>query len=275
MTLFVAAILFILGAAVGSFLSVVVYRSHKHMKGVLLGRSICPHCKKKLKRRQLIPIISFLMLRGKCGYCGKSMGIHYLLLELITGLAFVVVFLTWNFLQVIPSTVDPTVFAYSMDWTMFEVFIFWLIEFTLLIGILFADLMYKEIPDRFSLPAIGVGIAGGLIFGTPAPLSMLIGAVGIFLFFLIQFLISKGTWIGGGDLRMGVLLGVLLGWEKGLFALVIAYVIGAIFGVALLLTKKVKRNTAIAFAPFLIIGMIIMIFYGDVILDWYLNSFLG
>ncbi|MBD3360759.1 hypothetical protein GF366_03080, partial [Candidatus Peregrinibacteria bacterium] len=234
MTTFFAVLSFILGAFIGSFLSVIIYRVHEKKKGILLSRSICPECGKKLKFRHLIPIFSWIFLQGKCAYCGKKISSHYLMLELITGLLFLASFLTWNFLEAVPSIVDPTVIHYSVNWKIFEIFIFYLIELTLLIGIFFYDLLYREIPDRLSIPAIAVAIAGGLIFGIVSPLNMLIGGGGIFLFFLLQFLLSGGKWIGGGDLRLGALTGILLGWKLGLIALIIAYVLGAIISLILL-----------------------------------------
>ncbi|MDA1061040.1 MAG: prepilin peptidase, partial [bacterium] len=107
-----------------------------------------------------------------------------------------------------------------------------------------------------------------------SPLTMLIGGLAVFVFFFLQFLISKGAWIGGGDLRMGALIGVLLGWEKGLLAVIISYFIGAILSIYLLATKKVGRKSTIPFGPFLVIGTLISIFYGQEILDWYLTTLL-
>jgi leader peptidase (prepilin peptidase) / N-methyltransferase len=271
MTLLVSMLIFILGTAIGSFLSVVIYRVHSKKKGIMTGRSVCPHCNKKLKAHHLVPIFSWLFLRGKCGFCGKKISAHYLSLELITGLTLLAAFLYWNFLIAVPSTVAPEFFTYIIDWQIFERFTFYIIEFILLIAIFFYDLQYQEIPDRFSLPAIGVAIAGGLVFGVPSAISMLIGAIILFLFFFIQFVVSKGRWIGGGDLRMGVLMGVLLGWQMGLFALMIAYLFGAFISIFMLMTARVTRKTAIAFGPFLIIGTLIMMFFGDPILNAYLT----
>ena len=271
MTLFAAALSFILGSAIGSFISVLLYRIKTKEKGMLLGRSICPHCKKKLKIRHLIPILSWILLKGKCGYCSKKISSHYLVLELITGLLFLVAFINWNFIEAIPSSVDPSLFNYTIDWEILKIFIFYIIEFTFLIAIFFYDLMYQEIPDRLSLPAVALAITGGLIFGIPTPINMLIGGVGIFAFFAIQFILSKGKWIGGGDIRLGALMGVLLGWESGLLALILAYFTGALIGSILLLKKQVTGKSAIPFGPFLIIGTLISLFYGTEIISWYLN----
>jgi prepilin signal peptidase PulO-like enzyme (type II secretory pathway) len=272
MNLLVAILVFILGAAIGSFMSVIIHRVQHKKKGILFSRSICPACKKKLKWHHLVPVFSWLFLRGKCGYCREKISGHYLALELFSGLLFLIVFLKWNFLQVTPLSHDPSLLSYSINWQIFEIFLFYIIEFSLFVGIFFYDLLYKIIPDRFSLPAIGVAIAGGLVFGTPEPMSMLIGAAAIFLFFFLQFLISKGAWIGGGDFRLAVLMGVLLGWEKAILALVLAYFIGSIIGIYLLISKKAKGKTQIPFGPFLLLGTIIAIFYGNQIIFLYLST---
>ncbi|MFA7685456.1 MAG: prepilin peptidase [Candidatus Gracilibacteria bacterium] len=271
MPIIVAAIIFIFGTAIGSFLSVVVYRLKTKKKGIMFSRSICPTCKKKLKWNHLFPIFSWLFLKGKCGYCGAKISSHYLTLELVTGLTFLATFLSFNFLTATPFASAPDLFLYSMDWQIFGLFIFYIIEFSLLIGVFFYDYMYQEIPDSLSIPAIIIALAKGLILSDPTFLSMIIGGTGIFTFFFLQILVSKGKWMGGGDLRMGVLMGLLLGWEKALIALVIAYILGSIVGLILILSGKANRKSAIAFGPFLIIGTTIMIFFGDLILISYLS----
>lgn len=271
MTLFTAIIIFILGSAIGSFISVVIHRIKTKQKGILFSRSACPACKKKIKWQHLIPVFSWIYLGGKCAYCGKKISSHYLLLELITGLLFVTTFLKLNFITGTPSLINPTIISYQIDWKIFQEFFFYAVEFAFLVSIFFYDLLYKEIPDKLSLPAIAIAIIGGLIIGTPSGLSMLIGAGILFTFFSLQFFLSKGAWIGGGDLRMGILMGVLLGWEKGLLALMLAYILGGIFSLALLISKKVTRKTAIPFGPFLVIGTITALFFGESIINWYLN----
>lgn len=271
MTIIFAVLIFIFGTAIGSFLSVIIHRSYKNIKGIFISRSICPFCKKKLKWTHLFPILSYLFLGGKCAYCRKKISPHYLLLELTTGIVFLTIFLNWNFLTIVPQSANPIFFDYGIDWIMFEKFLFFIIEFSFFIGIFFYDLLYKLIPDFLSIPAILIAIGNGLLTGFPSPLNMLIGALAIGLFFALQFLLSKGKWIGGGDIRLGILIGAVLGWEKALIALVTAYVIGAIFSIILLIKGKANRKTAIAFGPFLIIGVTTAIFYGDIILNFYLS----
>ena len=270
MNLLIALLIAILGLTIGSFLSVVIYRLKSKTKGILLGKSICPHCKKELKWRHLVPVFSWLFLRGRCAYCQKPISAHYLATELLTAITFLAIFLNWNFLETVPSIVDPNFLNYGISWPIFEIFIFYLIEASFLIVIFFYDLLHKEIPDILSLPAIVLAIAGGLFLNLVQPLAMLIGGLSIGLFFALQFILSRGAWIGGGDIRLGILMGILLGWEKGVLALIIAYVVGAIFSLILIAQKKATRKTVIPFGPFLIAGTFIALFFGEKILAWYL-----
>ena len=139
MTLLVVALVFIFGTAIGSFLSVVIHRLKTNRKGIIFSRSICPACKKQLKWRHLVPIFSWLFLRGKCGYCGAKISSHYLTLEIVTGLMFLATFLNFNFLEVTQLVNTSNLLDYSINWQTFELFLFYVIEFGLLIGIFFYD----------------------------------------------------------------------------------------------------------------------------------------
>lgn len=269
MTISFTILAFLLGTIIGSFLSVLIFRVKKGKKGILTGRSVCPYCKNQLKLRYMVPLFSWLFLRGKCGYCGKRISSHYFLLELMTGLLFAIAFLKWDFLIITPSTITPQIANLSIDWNIFSIFIFQIIMFTFFSLIFFYDLLYKEIPDRFSLTAAAIALAGGFSLETHELSSMLIGAAIIAGFFLIQFLASKGRWIGGGDIRIGLIMGFYLGFEHGILALILAYAVGSLVSITLLLQRRVKGKTEIAFGPFLIIGTLIAVFYGEQILNWY------
>jgi prepilin signal peptidase PulO-like enzyme (type II secretory pathway) len=119
-----------------------------------------------------------------------------------------------------------------------------------------------------------VAIILNLWIGAVPASSLFIGAVVIGGFFYLQFVISSGAWVGGGDIRMGALMGLMLGLTQGLVALFIAYLLGAVVGVMLILVKRVKRKTPIAFGTFLAIGTAIILFFGGVPLQWYLSLYL-
>lgn len=264
MTPFTLIVSFVFGTIIGSFLSVVIYRDHKKMKMNMRSRSICPHCKEKIHPKYLIPIVSYMLIGGKCAYCKKKISPHYFFIEVVSGLTMAITFATWTFIQVKPEL--------NFMLIPFLNFAFYATIFSFLIAIFFYDLSYKLIPDKFSLPAIAIATIGGLLLKTVTPLSMLAGGVGIFLFFAVQFYASKGRWVGGGDLRLGALIGVLLGWKLGLVALLMAYLIGSIVSLPLLLLKKVGRKTQIPFGPFLISGVFIAIFLGDKLVNWYMST---
>ncbi len=274
MTTILAILITILGAALGSFLSVIIYRTKHKKKGIIFSRSFCPACKKKIKWKHLIPVFSWLGLRGKCAYCGNKIAPHYFLLELTAALVFLITFFQFNFLEISSSSIDPSILSYTINGVLLEKFIFYIIELSILLAIFFYDALYLEIPDRFSLTAIAIGLAGGIVIGEPSLINMIIGGLGIGAFFLLQFLISNGTWIGGGDIRLGALIGVLLGWELGILAIILSYFVGAIYSVYLLATTKAGRKTQIAFGPFLVIGTMLTLWYGPAILDYYLSTLL-
>lgn len=249
----------VLGASVGSFLSVVIARTRKNQKGIWLGRSICPSCKKQLKWYYLFPVFSYLFLRGKCGFCGKKISAHYLGLEVLTSIFFVLAYMKAIF-------IDP---AFTLNYVLLESFIFYIVLFTFLSLIFFYDLLYKEIPDRFSIPAIIVAVLMSLFTGVPTLLSIGIGLLIIVVFFGGQILLSRGAWLGGGDLRLGALMAVLLGWKALILALMLSYIIGAVISLILIGVKKANRKTMIPFGPFLIMGMIVAMFWGDLIITKY------
>jgi prepilin signal peptidase PulO-like enzyme (type II secretory pathway) len=127
------------------------------------------------------------------------------------------------------------------------------------------------LPDKFTIPAMIVALLLNLLFAFVSPLLMLSGALILGGFFWIQYVLSKGTWVGGGDIRLGVLMGFMLGLWQGLVALFLAYVIGAIVAVILLITGKADRKTQLPFGVFLTLGTVIMLLSGEVILDWYIG----
>ncbi len=257
----VGILIALLGAITGSFLGVVIARTRKKQKGIWFGRSICPHCKKNLKWYHLFPIFSYLALRGKCGFCGKRISAHYLGLEILTAGLFTLAYASSTFISS----------NFTFDYSKLESFIFLTVIFTFIALIFFYDLLYKEIPDRFSLPAIVVAFIFAIISGEPTLSQIGINFIIIAIFFGGQIVISRGAWLGGGDLRLGALMGVMLDVKNMVLALILSYVIGAILSLILIATKKANRKTAIPFGPFLIIGLMIAMFFGDTIIAHYLQ----
>ena len=236
---------FVLGLFIGSFLNCLAYRLHEKEKFVT-GRSFCPKCKHTLNWWDLVPVFSFLFLKGKCRYCQEKISIQYPLAELLTGLMFFLVF------------------------TYYSINLFWLVITGILILIFIYDLNYFLIPDS----ALIIGVILSLLYLIVSPISIMgyiWSALGASGFFLTIWLISKGKWIGFGDVKLAVLIGLLVGWPNILIALFSAFLIGAIMGIALIIARKKNLKSEVPFGPFLIIGIYIALFFGDKIVNWYLG----
>ena len=267
-----AILIFLIGICVGSFINVLVLRTHKECK-FLRGRSKCQKCQQVIAWYDLIPIVSFLVLRKRCRKCKEPISWQYLAVELATGLAFVLVYLTNidALTGVFPTTdtLAPLHQGFGGQAGVIPMLIFTFF----LIVIFVYDLKYQLILDRFSVPAMVVALVLNLLLGVSL-WSMLIGAVVVGGFFLIQWLLSKGTWIGDGDIRLGILMGLILGWKFALVALFLAYVIGALVGVIMILTKKAKMKTQIPFGTFLAAATYVTMLFGSEMLSWYLGLFI-
>jgi prepilin signal peptidase PulO-like enzyme (type II secretory pathway) len=199
-----------------------------------------------------VPVFSFLFSGFKCQHCRKPISFIYPALELTMGLSFLMT-TYWTGIESL----------WKLAFYLFLTFIF--------VAISFYDILYQEIPDSLSLPTIVVaGLAG--VFGHLYTLSSL--AIGFAIpvaFFGALFFGSRGRWLGGGDIRIGAIMGLVLGFPKVLVALFLAYCIGSLFSVVGLITKRIKLKSAIPFGPFLFLGTYIAMVWGDKILNWYLK----
>jgi prepilin signal peptidase PulO-like enzyme (type II secretory pathway) len=250
-------ILFILGLFFGSFLNAWVWRT-KVSLSVARGRSMCTACKKQLVWYDNIPLFSFLFLRGKCRKCEKNISMQYPVVEFVTGGLFL--FVAWYY---------QVSFA-SMSFVSLEFFRDIGIIF-FLIAIFIYDLLYKEIWDRWTIFPAAVLFILAIMFGWHSWHSMLIGiAIGAG-FFLLQYIVSRGKWIGGGDIRLGVFMGVILGWPQILLALMLAYISGAFIGIILILMKKKKLASETPFGTYLALATFVTMFWGERIVAWYLS----
>jgi len=260
----VALLLFFAGTCTGSFLSVLIHRIHEQEPGILFGRSKCPKCTYKLRPLDLIPLFSYLLTRGKCRNCKKSISLTYPALELMTGTTFLTLYLFTPYLFAIEGITYTTAYLHNI--------IFYYLAFTGLIFTFFYDLKYMIISDRILLPLIVIGM---ILPFTPhyflTPAEVLAGLLVPVLFFALQILISKGKWIGGGDLRIGALMGVLLGWQAVILALFLGYLVGAVTSIGLLTLPNFSRKSMVPFGPFLVVGTYIAFFYGSQIIEWYLQ----
>lgn len=242
--MFVFVILFLVGLMVGSFLNVVILRL-AWGKSPVRGRSHCPQCKHVLEWNDLIPVISFILQRGRCRYCQKSISWQYPLVELATAMAFVALGSSCGVeLFAVPFVSTSVILCHPGE-------LLWqLVLACFLILIFVYDARFMQIPDHFTIPAFIVAFLGRLLLGEDLKhlaLGILIGAG----FFGAQYLLSRGAWIGSGDIRLGAVMGAGLSFPGVLAALFFGYVSGAVVGVVLLATGRATRKTKIPFGTFL------------------------
>lgn len=250
--------IFFFGLAIGSFLNALIYRLHRG-KSIGKGRSACPLCGKTLPWHDLVPVISFLVLHGKCRFCGKHISIQYPLVELACGLLFVFLF-----------------FQRSADFSWAPVSFHWMplirdwIIGSLLLGIFVFDFRYMEIPDHLTIPGIIMIAILNIIIGMSWFDIVTGGALG-FSFFGLQYWISKGRWIGSGDIRLGALLGVLLGPGMLALAFFLSYISGSLTGLVLIIFQKKTLKSAMPFGTFLCVSGMAVLIFGSEIWQWYKN----
>jgi prepilin signal peptidase PulO-like enzyme (type II secretory pathway) len=288
---------FLFGTSLGSFLKAMADRSLS--KDSFVTRSECPHCKHKLGFFDLFPILSYLIMRGKCRYCHKKIGREYLIVELISGV--VLAYLFYRYAIFFPKTVDY--YQYFVFW--FDLF-FKTFILVVLGSIIITDIKKMLIPDRIILPSIviaffalvGISIIkivylyyfmsqtalGRYLlpphsdyfyrhaFDTTWPLfgGLLMGFL-IGLMFFLLIVATKGRGMGGGDFKLGIFIGLVFGFPEAITAIMLGFFTGAVFGIAMLLLGKKKFGQTIPFGPFLALGCILTIFWGREIVDWYFN----
>lgn len=259
MTIIFSIFFLILGLIIGSFLNVVILRMNTG-RG-LNGRSGCFSCAKKLNWYELIPVISFFALRGRCSVCESKISWQYPLVEISTGLIFLGIFLK-----------QLSVFDYAPMLAIIGM-IFYLIIWSILIVVFVYDLYHTIIPNKLSYSFAGLAFIFNLIqiptdfwFKFPFYLDILAGFIFFMAFFLLWFF-SGGRWIGLGDGKLALGIGFLLGLVSGLSAIILSFWIGAIVAVCLMLVSRLNIKVSnitikseIPFAPFLIIGTLILFF---------------
>lgn len=275
MVLMIIIVLTVVGLCLGSFVNALVWRLHEQAGGgkenknlsIVKGRSMCPACRHGLAGKDLVPVLSWLALRGKCRYCGKPISAQYPIVELGLAILFVASYLWW-----------PIVF----DTAQTAVFGLWLALLTGLIALLVYDARWFLLPNRLIYPLGGLAAVQALIVIATAdkPLTVLLNmilavAVGGGIFYLL-FQASKGKWIGGGDVKLGWLLGLVAATPaRAILFIFIGALLGSLVSLPLLAAKRLKRTSVIPFGPFLIIGAIVTVLFGADILRWYQQTFMG
>ena len=250
MIFFYSFLIFTLGACLGSFANVCIYRLPKN-KQIISGRSFCPKCKKKIIWYDNLPLISFLFLNGKCRKCNKVISPRYFIVELITGFIFLLIYLTSDNLSSI---------------------IFLFILSLIFVVIFFIDLENFIIPDGLNFSVMALGLLKNFIPNFNTSLiheinqSIIGGIVGYLSIWLIIFLyktFKKIDGMGLGDAKLMAGIGLLFGWQSIPFVLFVSSILGLIFVVPSLIKKQKTMRTEIPFGPFIIVACLIYFTYGD------------
>ena len=251
-------LVFLAGISIGSFLNVLIYRLPRNEKFVF-GRSYCPSCKEPIKFYDNIPLLSYLMLAGKCRNCRAAISFRYPLVELLNGIIYVLFFGQYGL---------------TMPFLVFSLLS------SALIVIFFVDIDHQIIPDLITIPGMVIGLGVSLIPGGLGIVDSLIGlVVGGGVLYLVAV---AGDWLfkkesmGGGDNKMAAMLGAFLGWQKVIYIFFAGAVIGLVVSIVLmLLSKRIRSTRVVPFGPFLALAAFTAIIYGDKIIAFYLDNFLN
>lgn len=271
----IIVLLAVLGLCLGSFANALVWRIYQQDKAktakqkkkysISTGRSMCVHCSHQLSQLDLVPVFGWLLLQGKCRYCKKPISWQYPAVELVTALLFVTSYIAWN---------NPIA-----GWEIAS-FGLWLVCLVGFAALIVYDIRWMLLPNRIIFPLYGVAafFVGSRMLAEQSLQPFVTACIGVLIgggIFYLLFQISKGKWIGGGDVKLGFLLGALVGGpQNALLLLFLASVLGTVLIVLLMGAHKVTRNTRIPFGPFLIAGAIIAQLAGHDLVNWYIDTFI-
>jgi len=243
---------FIFGLCIGSFLNVCIYRLPE---GIFFKkqRSECPACGKMIRFYDNIPVLSYLILRGRCRYCKATISIRYPLVELITGVSAVSTYMK---------------FGLTLEGLIYFVFI------AVLIVVIYIDIDHQIIPDIITKPGIPIGFIASFFLTSmtmkASVLGIIAGGGSLLSVAWIYRLITKREGMGGGDIKLLAMIGGLIGWKGVIFTIYTASVAGTIVGLPMILLKNKNFRFKIPFGPFLSMGAISYIFFGEAVINWYL-----
>ncbi len=250
--LLIQIFVFAFGATIGSFLNVCIYRLPLK-QSIVSPPSACPVCGRRLPFYDNMPILSYIILRGRCRGCGVSFSIRYLTVEVLTAIMAVAVYV---------------IFGPTPESLVYFLFV------SALIVITFIDLEYQIIPDVISLPGIGVGLLASLFLVLPGVMNSLIGIiVGGGLLYLVAtsyYLLTGREGMGGGDIKLLAMIGAFLGWKGVIVTIFAGSLVGAILGSLLMAVKGRDSKYAIPFGPFLALGAVIYLFAGEDLIELYM-----
>ena len=244
-------LIFILGLIVGSFSNVCIYRIPRN-ESMIYPASHCPKCRSSIRPIDNIPLLSYILLKGKCRNCGSKISIQYPVVEFLTGIIYIFIFLIYGL------TLQSLIY---------------IILSSALIIIAFIDLNEQIVPDIISLPGIVIGLI--LSFFVPyisfinSVLGVVVGGGIILVIGLVGSVIFKKEAMGGGDVKLAAMIGAFLGWKYTIISLFLGFFLGALVGIFLILLKIKSKEDMVPFGPFIALGSFITLLWGEKILLWY------
>lgn len=248
MTLFYFFIFFI-GASIGSFLNVCIYRLPLK-QSIVSPPSHCPVCNTPIRFYDNIPVLSFIILGGKCRTCRTPISVQYVSVEIFNAIGYIFLFREFG-----PS----------------PEFIIYALFFSSLVVLSVIDLYYKILPDVITIPGIILGITlSAFILSTGLKNSIVGALIGGGLFYIVA-VVSRGG-MGGGDIKLIAMIGAFLGWRDVIITIMLASFTGAVVGVMMMIFLGKGRKYAIPFGPFLALGGMISMFFSEAIIEWYLGT---
>jgi leader peptidase (prepilin peptidase)/N-methyltransferase len=272
--LLIAVILFILGLGLGSFANALVWRLHQQQSGkkdkklsILKGRSLCPNCGHQLSALDLIPVISWVLLKGRCRYCSQPISIQYPAVELTTAFIFSLSYIFW-----------PVAPHFNGQWLLLAT---WLAASVGLMALAVYDIRWMLLPNKILYPTLLVAVAGRaayIIAYEPRPghalwLWLLSVAVASGIFYIL-YMVSQGKWIGFGDVRLGLITGTLLADPYKSFGMIFAAsLLGTLAILPYLLANRKSLASKTPYGPFLITATGIFVIFGDSLINWYKSLF--
>ncbi|MBW1846608.1 MAG: prepilin peptidase [Deltaproteobacteria bacterium] len=245
--------IFIYGLCVGSFSNVCIYRLPLS-KSLKSPPSNCPHCSSPIRFYDNIPLVSYILLKGKCRQCQKRISFRYPFVEMLGGVFALFIYLKYGF---------------TLEALVYYTFIICLVIIT------FIDIDHQIIPDIISLPGIPIGFLASFALPSITFIDSLIGILAgggsLFIVLWAYHLITGIEGMGGGDVKLLAMIGAIVGWEGVILTIFISSITGTIVGLFIMLRTKKGLKLAVPFGPFLSTGAILYVFYGSELIQWYFN----
>lgn len=248
-----AVLIFILGLIVGSFSNVCIFRIPRN-ESIIYPASHCPKCRNNISPKDNIPLLSYILLKGRCRNCKNKISIQYPIVELLTGVIYLIIYLIYSL------SIQSLIY---------------IILSSALVIIAFIDLNEQIVPDVISLPGIVIGFI--ISFFVPyilfpnSALGIFVGGGIILIIGLAGSVIFKKEAMGGGDVKLAAMIGAFLGWRYVIISLFFGFFLGALAGIILIISKIKSREDTVPFGPFIVLGSLITLFWGEQIISWYIG----